>query len=89
MTRVQGTFIRDCLLTERRLFHLVIALATISMLSLLVITALALFDYQLSIWGLWYLGLFTSIGLSVTLFLTAIVGCLAHWTRSASNDQAG
>jgi len=81
------TIIRECLVTEKKLFRFVVFLAISSLVGLLLLSALTLFDYQMSIWGLWYLGLFTSIGLAVTLFLAAILGCMACWMRDTNGNQ--
>lgn len=75
------SFIRECLLTERRLFQLVVILASVSLFSVLVTSALVFYNSQLSIWGLWYLGLFISAGISIAFFLAIMLACVTRWTR--------
>ena len=81
------SFIRECLLTERRLFQLVVILATVSLLSVLITSALVFYNSQLSIWGLGYLGLFISAGIGVAFFLAVMLACITHWTRGEPVNQ--
>ena len=83
------SFLQECLLTERKLFQIIMILTAISLISLLVTSVLVFLDDQLSIWGLWYLALFHIVGISFVVFLSIMLACLTRWTRDGATNQGG
>lgn len=81
------SFLQECMLTERKLFQLIVTLSAISLVSILGTSALVFLDDQLSIWGLWYLALFHIVSISVIVFLSAMLACVTKWTRDDNNYQ--
>ncbi len=82
-------FLRECLLTERNLFQLIIYLAVISLISLSITSAIVFFDEQLSISWLWLLVLFHITGLGLVGFLSLMLACTTRWTRSSQEVGSG
>lgn len=81
-------FLQECLLTEKKLFQLIIYLAVISLISLSITSAIVFLDEQLSISWLWLLVLFHITGLGLVGFLSLMLACTTRWTRSGQNSSA-
>ena len=82
-------FMQECLLTERRLFQLIIYLSVISLVSLLITSAMVFLDEQLSISWLSLLVVFHITGLGAVGFLSVLLACATRWTRVRDNGHPG
>lgn len=72
---------RTCMIAENWVYNLIIGFTIASLAMFAIISATEMMDIGISVVPFWYLGLFVSIGLVLTISLGVVLWCITRWSR--------
>ena len=73
---------RTCMIAENWVYNLIIGFTIASLAMFTIISAAEMMDIGISVVPFWYLGLFVSIGLVLTISLGVVLWCITRWSRT-------